>query len=127
MTHFIKTAVLTLILSQFISCAQMPAPIGGDPTGLSVQRVSQKNAVQHLYQEAVTANSDGLWTKAEAALERALRIEPANAHLWLGLAQVAKAQYQLDKALELSQRALSFTGSDSALRKKIEAFIASLR
>jgi tetratricopeptide (TPR) repeat protein len=69
----------------------------------------------------------GQLARAEAALERALRIEPKNARLWQELARVKLRQGDYAQAESLAVRSNSWAGSDSRLRAENWLLIAEAR
>nr|WP_255722107.1 tetratricopeptide repeat protein [Ectothiorhodospira lacustris] len=65
--------------------------------------------------------------RAAAALERALRIAPADAGLWHQLAMVRLHQGQADEAESLAAKSNSLAGSDRALQSDNWRIIAQAR
>jgi Flp pilus assembly protein TadD len=69
----------------------------------------------------------GDYALATASLERALRINPRDAELWLELGRIKLAQGDLAQAESMARRALSLAGSDPQRRAECEALIDSAR
>lgn len=68
-----------------------------------------------LYASAQEAIGRGNYQQAEITLERALRIEPRNAHYWYTMAQVKYKQKQYAQAIQLCSKSKSFAGKNSQL------------
>lgn len=69
----------------------------------------------------------GRYEQAAAALERALRIEPANAWLWHRLARIRLEQGELEQAASLAARSNSLAGGDPRLGADNWRLIATVR
>jgi predicted Zn-dependent protease len=78
--------------------------------------MSGNKAVIALLDREQLDNKAGNREAAGASLERALRIEPRNAWLWLELAQVRLAQGQYAQAITLSRKSISFAGHEHRLQ-----------
>jgi len=78
--------------------------------------VSENRAVIALLDRARLDSGAGQREAAGASLERALRIEPRNAWLWLELAQLRLAQGQYVQAIALAQKSNSFAGRERRLQ-----------
>jgi Flp pilus assembly protein TadD len=64
---------------------------------------------------------------ATSSLERALRINPRDAEVWLELGWVKLKQGDRAQAENMGRRALSLAGSDPARRARCEELIAAAR
>ncbi len=84
-------------------------------------------AVSNLVQRAAEQKNRGDMTGAAATLERALRIEPRNAHLWNQLAQVRLAQRQYGQAEDLASKSNALAAADRDLRRDNWLLIAKAR
>ncbi len=62
-------------------------------------------AVQSLLDQAREASARGEWERAQAALERALKLSPDNAAVWTQLAYTHLHRGELEQAQELAERA----------------------
>lgn len=74
-------------------------------------------AVKGLLQKADKQRQAGDRMGAASSLERALRIEPRNAHLWNRLARVRLEQKQFSQAADLAAKSNSLAASDRWLRQ----------
>lgn len=61
---------------------------------------------------------------AVGTLERALRIEPRNAHLWYRLANLRYTQGRYDLATDLASKSLTLAGADAVLKRDSWQLIA---
>ena len=64
---------------------------------------------------------------ATSSLERALRINPRDADLWLELGRVKLRQGDYAQAESMGRRALAVVGSDPVRREQCEDLIAAAR
>ncbi len=84
-------------------------------------------AVSNLVQKAARQKNSGDMTGAAATMERALRIEPRNAHLWNQLAEVRLAQRQYSQAEDLASKSNALAAADRDLRRDNWLLIAKAR
>ncbi len=84
-------------------------------------------AVSGLMQQAARQQRSGDLTGAAATMERALRIEPRNAHLWNRLAQLRLAQQRYGQAEDLAAKSNALAAADRALRRDNWLLIAKAR
>lgn len=84
-------------------------------------------AVMSLQQKANEQQQTGDLVGAASSLERALRIEPRNAHLWNQLAHVRLSQQQFGQAADLAAKSNSLAGADRWLRHDNWQLIAKAR
>jgi predicted Zn-dependent protease len=89
--------------------------------------MSGNHAVIALLDRAQTDSEAGQREAAGASLERALRIEPHNPWLWLGLAQLRFAQGQYAQAITLARKANSFAGHQPRVQAENWQVIAQAR
>lgn len=123
-----KHCWLLLFIALGTACAQFPMPQDSSasrPEILPPSAVSANTAVLKLYDTATEQRRAGALADAEATLERALRIEPRNGHLWLGLAELA-ASDDPNRARSLAERARSLAGGDSNLKAQAERLLQTL-
>lgn len=73
-------------------------------------------AVKSLVAKADAAYDRGEYEAAIAQLERAVRIEPRNSHVWYKMANLRMALQEPVKAESLAQKSLSFAGADKKLQ-----------
>ena len=80
-----------------------------------------------IYNEAEEAMQAGRFAPAEMLLERALRIEPRNAHYWytLGLAKFRQKQYP--QAVQFCLKAESLAGSQPGLLARNQVLLAKAK
>jgi len=102
---------------------QLPAP---PPERLPPPR-AETTAVAGLMTSARADTAAGRLPNAAASLERALRIEPRNAHLWHELAQVRFRQRDFAQAESLAARSNTLAGSDAELRAANQRLIEEAR
>lgn len=73
-------------------------------------------AVKSLVSKADAAYDRGDYEGAIAQLERAVRIEPRNGHVWYKMASLRMALQEPKEAESLAQKSLGYTGADKKLR-----------
>jgi tetratricopeptide (TPR) repeat protein len=84
-------------------------------------------AVRSLLETAEAQQKAGNLQGAASTLERALRIEPRNAHLWNRLARLRMAQDRLGEAADLAAKSNALAGPDQALKQDNWELIAAAR
>ena len=84
-------------------------------------------AVSDLMQTAKDKKDTGDMVGAAAIMERALRIEPRNAHLWNQLAEVRLTQQQYSQAENLASKSNALAAADRDLRRDNWLLIAKAR
>jgi len=77
-------------------------------------------AVQSLVNAANTAAAEKNWDRAQAALERAVKLAPAKSSVWRQLAYTHLQSGDPERAREVVQRALSLAAADG--RENVEAW-----
>lgn len=85
------------------------------------------SAVTSLVAQAQLLESAGDMTAAVATIERALRIEPRNAHLWNQLAHLRFSQGRVSPAADLAMKSMALAGGDIALKRDNWRLIARAR
>jgi len=99
-----------------------PAPTPEPPAGGAVVPPPARSpAIVSLQSRAAAERSAGDYERSAATLERAIRIAPEDASLWLDLATVRLAQSQPEVAEGLARRAAALAGADDALRRRADA------
>lgn len=68
-----------------------------------------------MYASAKEAINNGNYQQAEMALERALKIEPRNAHYWYTMAQTKFEQKQYAQTVHLCSKSKSLAGKNTQL------------
>jgi len=77
-----------------------------------------------LYKKARSLLAQQQYRQAELAMERALRIEPKNGYYWHTLAEIAFAQQQRGKTIQLCLKSKSLARGDSRLIRINDQLIA---
>ena len=93
----------------------------------AVVAVQEGNAVFNLVEEAETQSEAGNFSGAAATLERALRIEPRNPHLWNRLAHVRLQQGRFEMAGDLAAKSSTLAGDNPGLKRDNWLIIAQPR
>lgn len=75
------------------------------------------SAVQSLLSSALQQERSRDLAGAVGTIERALRIEPRNAHLWHRLADLRFQQGRYAQATELAEKSLALAGGDATLKR----------
>ncbi len=83
-------------------------------------------AVQTLLAAAMQAATRNDWDRAQAALERAIKLAPEDTSLWTQLAYTHFRQGDLGQAGEMAQRALSFTSAHPSDKAPVWRLIADI-
>lgn len=89
--------------------------------------IQMMSAIDRLTDEAGKQQQQGRLENAVATLERALRIEPRNPHLWNRLAQIHMLQKQFKLAGDLATRSNALTKKGAAIRHDNWLIIAKVR
>ncbi len=85
---------------------------------------ANETVILALVNEARSHAATGRTDRAAAAIERALKIEPANASLWHELARVRLQQQRWQQAIVLARKSNSLAGNDPALQSANWGIIA---
>jgi Flp pilus assembly protein TadD len=80
-----------------------------------------------LLQQSREQSAAGNYANATSSLERALRINPRDAELWLELGRVKLKQGDYAQAENMGRRALAVAGNDPARRARCEELIMAAR
>ncbi len=119
-----------LVVAAFLGgCAsvQTPAPVSEPAPAPAPAALTGSAAVASLIASARADAGAGRLVHAAASLERALRIEPRNPHLWQELARVRLRQGDYAQAESVAERSNSWAGGDSRLRAENWRLIAQAR
>ncbi len=111
MMRKIRSGVLLLLTFLVAGCAVVPTQ-GPQPA----PPVSENTAVVALVNTAHANLASGRLDTAEAALERALRIEPRNPALWHELAKLRLNQGQYQQAETFAKKSNAWAGGNRRLR-----------
>jgi Flp pilus assembly protein TadD len=107
-------AVIAVCAACAAACSVLPA----SDTPASDARTSSEpaSATETLLIQSRTARDSGDFAAAAAAIERALRIEPNDASLWLEYARLRLAGGDREQAATLAEKAASLAGDDRSIR-----------
>ncbi len=86
-----------------------------------------QKAVTSLLQEGWANYRLGNYPRAMAIAERAQRLDPQRAEIYLLLASSHFAQGKRGLAEQLAQRGLSFSQSDAMIRRKLQSLLAQIQ
>jgi tetratricopeptide (TPR) repeat protein len=99
-----------------------------DPGGAAAPPPPPRNAgAVSLQNQAAAERASGDFERSAATLERAIRIAPDDAALWLELGEVRLAQGRPDLAEGMAMRAAALSGDDDALRRRAESLASRAR
>jgi tetratricopeptide (TPR) repeat protein len=98
----------------------VPAPEPARPAPAS----GAASASATLLEQSRAERAAGSYAEAAASIERALRIEPDNAWLWLELGEVRLAAGDPRQAGEMARRALSLADGDRGVVTSAERLLA---
>ncbi|MET0024277.1 MAG: hypothetical protein ABW085_08455 [Sedimenticola sp.] len=98
-----------------------------EPAETVAIRPVYSKAVQSLMQQADRQKAKGDLAAAVVSIERGLRIEPRNAHLWNRLAHLRYDQGQRGLAADLAAKSNSLAGRDLELKRDNWLLIADAR
>ena len=101
------------------------SPLEREPVAPATPLAS--SAVVALLQNAEDQQQTGQYDSAAATLERALRIEPENPHLWHRLGQVRLQQQQWAQAEQMAHKSLRLITGDRLLAAANWRLIAAAR
>ena len=122
-----------ILLTMLAGCVTNPSRDGFEPDGeaaggtVIAPRRGTSAAVLDLLERARAASRRGELHKAEALLERAIRIEPKNPVLWHYMAKVHLHRGRARRAAGLAARSNSLAGDDATLRADNWRIIAHAR
>ena len=132
---------LLLAAALLAGCAAVPGPAPADsgepappvpasestPAGAAAPRERPDPGVSlALREQSATAAAAGDLARAVAILERALRIEPERAELWLELARLHRQRGDVAAALGFARKARRLAGDDRGLAREAETLVAEL-
>lgn len=80
-------------------------------------------ASQALLEQSRAQRAAGNNTQAAASIERALRIDPNNAALWVELGEIHLAAGNRSQAASMARKALTLTAGDAALESRAERLL----
>ncbi|MBN1240088.1 MAG: tetratricopeptide repeat protein [Gammaproteobacteria bacterium] len=100
------------------SRAPSPQPSSPSSPRPEVQEREPSPASVALLERSRADRDAGDYAAAAASLERALRIDPNNALLWIELAEVKAADGDRDQARQMARKALTLAGSDGSIEAR---------
>lgn len=103
--------------------APVPVPDGGSMTPLPPVPPPADPALRELVAQADQAAARGDRGAARSTLERALKIKPGDAQLWLRLGELNFADGEYEQAMVMAQRARELAHGDAALVAQSNALI----
>jgi|SRR5690554_147777 len=95
--------------------------------GVRTERVQPTAAARALIQRAQAERRAGNYSQAASLLERAQRMSPQAADVYLELALVKAAEGAYAQAEQFGQKAISLSGSDEGFRRQTWQVIADIR
>jgi predicted Zn-dependent protease len=104
-------------------CATVP----GEPTAPGTRPGANTKAIHSLVEVARSDAAAGRFASAAASMERAIRLDPRNAHLWQELARLRLKQGEFAQAEHVALRSNALTRGDKALRTENWNIIAEAR
>lgn len=127
-----RLKLISLLVLLFLSACSITRPPGIDVPGEDPARTilpdnKTSPAVVKLLNHAREATQEGDYQKAEALLERTVRIEPRNAALWHYLAKLRLHQGRLKEAIGLASKSNSLARSNNRLKADNWRIIAHAR
>ena len=118
--HNLFIVIIILVLS---SCA---GPIEQTSEEMGTTQNAGR-AVSTLLAQVSLRENRSQWEQAAALLERALRIEPRNAHLWHRLAKIRLQQGRYGMAESLAQKSSTLAKGDAELKQRNAEIINTAR
>ena len=97
------------------------------PTGAASQAPDTKSATVALLRQSQRAHESGDEVEAVAYVERAIRLNPRQADLWLRLAKLHLAQADLEAAIQYANKTISLAGQRIDWRREAWLVIADAR
>jgi Flp pilus assembly protein TadD len=86
-------------------------------------RSDASSASAALLRQSREARAEGSYAEAAGAIERALRLDPNNAELWIELGELHLAQGNSAQAGSMARKALTLTGGDRTLEARAERLL----
>ncbi len=123
MKYRIHNLLIIMIILVLSSCA---GPIEQTSEEMGTTQNAGR-AVSILLAQVSLRENKSQWEQAAAFLERALRIEPRNAHLWHRLAKIRLQQGRYGMAESLAQKSSALAKSDAELKQRNTEIINAAR
>jgi len=109
------TVLIVLSVAGCTSGPPLGRPANTLPGGAESPVVLPRSASSTLLEQSRAARADRDYAAAATAIERALRIEPNDAQLWLEYGYVQFARGDYEQALTLGRKTLSLAGDQRAI------------
>lgn len=127
-----RPIAIVVLTASLAACSVIPrtnAPATEEPAfgTPSETTASTPSASATLLAQSRDARTTGDYVAATAAIERALRIEPNGAALWLEYARLRMAEGDFQQAETLARKSVSLAGEDDATRNAAGQLIAEAR
>jgi Tfp pilus assembly protein PilF len=126
----LKAAVLFTALCVLIAgCAPLPGRAPGQPPAEEGDAAEDglSAAARALLLQSRGERQSGDYARAASSLERAIRIEPAQATLWLELARVRLLEGNGAQAEQLARKAAALGAGDPSVESQAAEIIAQAR
>lgn len=117
--HPVPTVNTTIPSQTGLGTMQSTAPVSASPSS-NTQTAMSSPVVAVLLKQANNELSVGKADRAATTLERALRIAPNDANLWLRLAEVNEQLGNKSQASSMARKALDLAPDDAAIRLRAQ-------
>ncbi len=104
-------------------CAALSGPVAtpterNSESDASTEPPTRNDATIVLLEQGRAERSAGSYAEATASIERALRIEPNNALLWIELGEIKLADGDAEQAEMMARKALTLAASDRSIESR---------
>ncbi len=105
------------------ACAALSGPVAtptqpSSESDAGTQPLTRISATAVLLEQSRAERSAGTYAEATASIERALRIEPNNALLWIELGEIKLADGDAEQAEMIARKALTLAGNDRSIESR---------
>lgn len=128
-----RFAAMAFLVANLPACSTLP-PAGRSMPAQSQATVPPSSAVVPaqsvagvLLTQSRAAQVAGDYAAAAESIERALRVEPNNAALWLEYAELRQAEGDLVQAEALARKAASLAGNDRSMQNAADRLLAEIQ
>jgi len=110
------------------ACAALSGPVAtptqpSSESDAGSQPLTGISATAVLLEQSRAERSAGTYAEATASIERALRIEPNNALLWIELGEIKLADGDAEQAEMIARKALTLAGNDRSIETRASLLI----
>jgi Flp pilus assembly protein TadD len=123
MRHPLSAVLSCLSLAGCISTLPQTTPTRAVSTRAATSDSATAGATTLLLEQGRAARRAGLYEDATTAIERALRIEPNNADLWLELGEIKLASGDEEQAAAMARKAVTLEAGDPTIAARAERLI----